>query len=110
MVVSICMGFPMNVYALRSTIDRMVAADKSSSETQFLVETAMIVFSAFGVCIAVPNIGKIFDVTGATGCMLLNFLLPCIFLAALEKNVRLMASFVAAVGTISSLITLAMMI
>lgn len=110
MGVSVCMSFPMNVYPLRATIDRIIAVDKPPSETRFVVETLAIIVSAFGVCIEVPDIGKIFDVTGATGCMLLSFLLPCIFLAALEKQVRLMVAIVATVGTISSCICLAMVL
>eukprot|EP00746_Dinoflagellata_sp_MGD_P091992 gnl/MRDRNA2_/MRDRNA2_364277_c0_seq1.p1 gnl/MRDRNA2_/MRDRNA2_364277_c0~~gnl/MRDRNA2_/MRDRNA2_364277_c0_seq1.p1 ORF type:complete len:310 (+),score=33.19 gnl/MRDRNA2_/MRDRNA2_364277_c0_seq1:27-932(+) len=110
MAVSVCMGFPMNVYPLRATISRLVAGDEPPSETQFCIETAAIVLSALGVCIAVPNIGKIFNVTGATGCMLVVFLLPCAFVAALEKRVRPMVGFVAVLGTISSVVSLAMVL
>lgn len=111
MAVSVCMSFPMNVYPLRVTVDRLVAGDKPvPSEARFITETITLVVSAFGTCLAVPDIGKIFDVTGATGCMLLSFLLPCIFIAVLEKRVRLVVGIVAAAGTISSAISLAMVL
>lgn len=107
MITTILACFPVNVFPLRAQIDAIFFDGKEQSRQRFLIETLCIVVAAFLVS-ACPgiSIGKVFNITGSTGCMFVSYLLPCIFTLQLEKPMRYTAVFVGVFGTLICLVSL----
>ena len=107
MATTTCVCIPMNVYPLRTLVHQTFAGGAPQTRALFLLETTAILLLAYGTSVAVPHIGVIFDVTGATGCMLVSYTLPCAFVLAVgDRRCCGAVVVVGLVGTASCLVSL----
>eukprot|EP00239_Pterosperma_sp_CCMP1384_P006811 CAMPEP_0197856216 /NCGR_PEP_ID=MMETSP1438-20131217/28114_1 /TAXON_ID=1461541 /ORGANISM="Pterosperma sp., Strain CCMP1384" /LENGTH=183 /DNA_ID=CAMNT_0043471597 /DNA_START=13 /DNA_END=564 /DNA_ORIENTATION=- len=102
--VMICL--PLNVYPLRCLIDEVCFPGRPFSYKRFIPETLAIIAVAFTIAVTVENIGKIFDVTGATGCMFVSYLFPCLFVSKVLRRWGVLMGVVCVVGTAFSVVSL----
>merc|ERR1712048_660153 len=75
MVVAVVACLPINIFPLRQLVFPM------ETGTFKPLEAPIILLSASLVAYTVPNLGKIFDLTGATACLSCCYLLPCFLVA-----------------------------
>ena len=102
LAVSLCL--PINLYPLRELIDGLIPPCLPSA--RFVLVTIGILAASAGISFVVPNLGDVFDLTGATGCMFVCYLLPCMFLAKLEGHWRCSSMLVVLIGVPASIISL----
>lgn len=81
MVVYLAFAIPPFEYATRHTIDNWIPGPRHGAKKFFrhLALSALIYGSALGIGLAIPNdSGKVITLTGATGVMLVSYLIPVV--------------------------------
>lgn len=106
MCLTVVICIPLNMYPLRLLIEGMIAPEADFSWKRFIALSLLIIGAALSISLAVPDMAKIFDVTGATGCLFVSYLLPCWIVGRLEGKWGLLQLTVAILGFITSAISL----
>ena len=97
MAFSVCVCLPINIFPFRELLENVLPVYGTPTTRSVSITTSILVVSAVFAAID-HDLGTVFDLTGATGCMFMCYLLPCMMLAKLEGSWRVASIVTVAIG------------
>lgn len=110
MTVAVATCLPINIFPLRQLLcAHMGVSEGSGSESHWAyigLQGGLILALATVTACFVSNLGKVFDVTGATACLTCCYVLPCLAAAKWDGRWSWQTLCTLAIGTAGSLLSL----